>query len=280
MKLLAVLLLTNFVCQGSSYNILAIFPLKSKSHYAIIDPLMVRLAELGHNVTIYDPFPKKKQMCSNYKEVDISECFVLDEESARIETMLSMTSTRYTNLMILFMLGANIFTSDSIEKCPSLKLLLNSTEKYDLLITESFVSDMMLLFANKFQIPVITFIPNTLLPWLSNRMGNPDNPSYIPHMISGHSSKMSFVERIHNTLLYLISVVYYHQVTLKNDDEINKHYLGYSVPSLYDTVKNTSILFINANECLNPVIPLVPGIVSVAGIHIKSAAPLPEVRSF
>lgn len=275
----AFILLSSFVDLGFSYNILGVFPMQVKSHYAIIDPLMVRLAELGHNVTIYDPFPKKRPL-PNYNEFDTSKCFGISPEFGGIRAMLSMGDNRYNNLMLLFMIGINTFTLESFENCSPLKKLMNSTTKYDLLITESFMSDATQLFANKFQTPIVAFLPNTLLPWLSDRMANPANPSYIPHMVSGHSPKMTFIDRVHNTLFYFIGAVAYDRLILKRDDEINKHFLGSSAPSLYDTVKNTSIIFVNAHNSLTPVMPLVPGVVPIAGIHIKPASPLAKVRSF
>lgn len=274
------ILLTSFVCVGFSYNILAIFPFQSKSHYALIDPLMLRLSELGHHVTIYSHFPKKRTI-PNYNEVDISKCFAFPDgnEFNSIDAMMSMAANSYSNLLMLFMVSQTLYTIESVEKCPPLKALLNSTAEYDLFMTESFVSDAMLLFANKFQTPIVTYIPNILLPWLSDRMANPINPSYMPIMVSGYPSEMTFIERVQNTLLHLVAHLGYNYITLKNENEIVKHCLGSSAPSLYDTVKNTSIIFINAHESLNPVVPLVPGIKSIAGIHVKPIAPLPKVRS-
>lgn len=51
-----------------------------KSHYAFIDPILVALAEKGHRVYSYSPFPKTNNRIANYyDDVNISDCFQLAE---------------------------------------------------------------------------------------------------------------------------------------------------------------------------------------------------------
>lgn len=273
----SVLLLTIFIRVGFSYNILAVYPVHVKSHYAVIDPLIMRLVELGHHVTIYNSFPKK-QAIPNYNEVDISDCFNPRRVySMDIETRKSGAAAPYNHIMWLFTITKTIYTIESFENCPPLKALMNSTEKYDLLITESFVSDVMQLFANKFGVPTVTCISNMLLPWLSDRMGNPANPSYIPHILSGYVSTMTFTQRFQNAFLYVVSIVGHNKMILENEEKIVEHYLGSAAPSLFNIVRNTSIMFINAHYSLNPIIPLVSAVVPIGGIHIKQPGPLSKV---
>lgn len=266
-------MLSSFICVGTSYQILGVFPLQIKSHYAVIEPLLARLAERGHNVTVYSHFPKKEAK-PNYNEIDISECFEFKPEG--IEGLAPLEGHHF--LTVAATANFNNFTVETIEKCAPVKALFNSTDEYDLFITESFHSDTMLLLSNKLQIPTITFIPNSLVPWLADRMGNPMNPSYMPDMMTGYSAKMTFFQRTENTLLYLLSLFLYYTFTLSESDRVNKFYVGHSAPSLFKTVRNTDILFTNTHESLHPAIPLVPAVVPVGGIHIKPASALPKVR--
>lgn len=90
---------------------------------------------------------------------------------------------------------------------PSVKNLRNSTKKYDLIITEIFAADCSAGFASYFNVPIISVISSTILPWGNDRIGNPDNPSYIPNYYLPYTSKMTLVERVINTLFTLTNKI-------------------------------------------------------------------------
>lgn len=63
MKLYVVGLLTIFCAQYiESYNILAIFPQQSKSHFVMFERLLKELAKRGHEVDVVGHFPQKKPL--------------------------------------------------------------------------------------------------------------------------------------------------------------------------------------------------------------------------
>lgn len=45
-----------------SYNILAVFPLQSKSHYIMYERILKALAAKGHEVDVVSHFPQKTQL--------------------------------------------------------------------------------------------------------------------------------------------------------------------------------------------------------------------------
>ncbi len=263
----------------NSARLLAPLPFGAKSHYAFIDPILMKLVDLGHHVTVYTPFPKEST-APNYEQHDISFCPV---SRISVGSSIDNTASMFNNKWMfasLFPYIANA-TRGNIMECEPLYTLLNTTEKkYDLLIVESFVSDVMLLYANKFRIPVVAYMPNVLLPWLAERLQNPFNPSYVPNLRTGYLPKMTFLQRVDNTLYYSMLSFIYNNFILKNSEEVNKQLLGPSSTSLYDTVKNTSILFVGSHHSFHPIVPFVPGIVEIAGIHIRPVKSLPTVCVF
>jgi hypothetical protein len=50
-------------------RILGLFPLPSHSHFAVPSALLKELANRGHQVTVYSPFPEKSQT-PNYTNID------------------------------------------------------------------------------------------------------------------------------------------------------------------------------------------------------------------
>ena len=257
-----------------SYNIVGVFPLQAKSHFRFIDPLMVRLAEKGHKVTSYNAFPKNYRI-PNYVDISLRGCYYLDDHFASFDTLLEKSSNPFVSALRLTEFD---FDLRKFEKCAPLMRLLNSTENYDLLVTETFVTDFTLIFSAKFQIPFVSSLPNQLVPWLTGRLGNPSNPSYFPNIFSGRSSPMNYIERVQNTLLHLETVFVYNLWNLRKADEVFQHFLGQSAPSVYDVVKNASVILTNAHESFGSNLPQVPGIVNVGGMHIKLAHMLPKVN--
>lgn len=45
--------------QSNAYRILGLFPHPAISHYRVFEPILIGLAEAGHNVTVFSHFPSK-----------------------------------------------------------------------------------------------------------------------------------------------------------------------------------------------------------------------------
>ena len=59
-----------FVAHGAhGAKILGIFPLPGKSHFIISSALLKELANRGHQVTVFSPFPEKSPI-PNYTNID------------------------------------------------------------------------------------------------------------------------------------------------------------------------------------------------------------------
>ncbi len=272
------LFIVNNAFRADASRILAVLPFPSKSHYAVIDPVLMRLAELGHHVTVYNPYTKNR-VIPNYVEHDLSICSESKpSEFGVIEEVVSLANNKWF-FALLFATFWKI-KKENIVDCEPLYKLLKSDEKFDLLITESFNSDLMLLYAHKFRIPFITFVSCDPFPWLMERTQNPFNPSYVPTVMTSHLPKMTFLERMDNTLYYLLLSFVYNYFVLNQCERVNKELLGPESPSLYDTVKNTSILLLVNHHSINAMKPLMPAVVEIAGTHIKPAALLPRVCNF
>lgn len=269
----------SFVCCISSVHpskILAIFPFPAKSHYAIPDPLLVRLAERGHEVTVYTPYLKRRPI-PNYTEVDTSQCFLPPDHSLDLNEMKEKAANRFSRLWSWF---TYVTIYEDLVECEPLLKLFSSTDqhKFDLLITETFNTDVLLVFAVRFQTPFITVHTNVLTPWMSRSMGIPHNPSYLPGIQDEFLFRRSFWQRVTNTVVYLVALILYDTISLRTSDSSARYLFRESWNgSLYDVSKRCSILFANSHPSVNVRMPLVPGVVEIGGIHIRNASVLPEV---
>jgi glucuronosyltransferase len=146
-----------------------------------------------------------------------------------------------------------------------------------LVITELFNTDCYVAFAYKFQVPFISIVTTPLLPWGYERFANPDNPSYNGNLFLGHSDRMSFLERLVNTIYLKKSQWEYHYWFDLPSDAIARKYFGESLPPLVDIVRNTSLVLVNRHFSLNQPVPNVPAVIEVGGIHVQIPKKLPEV---
>lgn len=274
------LLLAAIVCFSSlseSAKILALFPIGLKSHFLIFDSLMMKLAERGHNVTVYSAFTKNRKI-ANYNEIDGSNCLTISERHFDIDNIVPMKGV-HRQIWTLF---ANTDFTEHFLNCESTRQLMNTNESYDLIITELFIVDVTFGLLHKFSktAPYISLCANTLYPWAADRTGNPDNPSYItfnhnvwPLNQNGHST---FWQRLYNTYAYLLAKIMFKWRGEYPADRINRKYFGNEIPSYAQIAENVSLILSFSHFSTQEIQPLLPNIIQIGGIQIKDAAPLPE----
>lgn len=270
------ILATSKIQQAHTSKILALFPYPLKSHFIMFDALLVELAKRGHNVTVVTTFPKKIAI-QNYTEIDVSSCFQLPAIRFELERAFSYHSSLLRDLF------SYVQAYDDILKCPPMRDLIYTSEKYDLIITEIFSSDAMLAYVHQFKIPFISFCSTPLLTWASDRVGIPDNPAYISFSYNDKPLDVkhsTFLQRLYNTYAYVLSRLKYKlQSEFKTDKIVRKHF-GQDTPSLDEIAKNTSLIFTFSHYSINSPRPMVPGVVEVGGIQIKDPSPLPPVNIY
>lgn len=70
---------------------------------------------------------------------------------------------------------------------------------------EVYGTDCLSAFASLFDIPIVGISPTGYLPWVLDRMGNPDNPSYIPNYFTPFTGKLHLLEKMQTTFANLMT---------------------------------------------------------------------------
>lgn len=232
---------------------------------------MKGLAARGHEVVVISHFPQKTQI-PNY--TDISLVGSMPNFVSTVPLDVIATDSVYTIVTLLAELAVT-GCEKTLSHPPVLKLI-NSKETFDLVITELFNTDCYVGFAYKFQAPFISIVTTPLLPWGYERFANPDNPSYIGNIFLGHSDKMSFLERLVNTIYLKKSQWEYHYWFDLPSQAVARRYFGESLPPLAEFVRNTSLVLVNRHFSLNQPVPNVPSVIEVGGLHVQIPKKLPE----
>lgn len=269
--------LTFFMLIGTlnGYKILAVLPNPAKSHFAVFEPLMKALARKGHELTVLSYFPQEQHV-ERYTDLNLG-----NSQNQRISVFdlgnyQGYRYEKYRTIVALARMGYETCT-DALA-VPSVQHLIRSNRTFDLLISEYFDTDCFLGFADIFKIPVIGISSCTMLSIFNERLGNPNNPAYIPNNLLLFSDRMSFFERVENTVFGLLQQLVWQVLVDKPSNSIVKEVFGEQTPSLEEMAYKTSIILVNSHFSLMSPRPQVPGVIDVGGMHIGKLKKLPRVR--
>ncbi|NP_001243972.1 UDP-glycosyltransferase UGT46A2 precursor [Bombyx mori] len=269
----------------ASAKILGLFPHTGKSHQMVFDPLLRRLAEKGHHVTVVSFFPVKNPP-ANYTNISLESLAKLGVETIDLSwyessnSILKMTGPEKIYEELTAMQPLSYMAVDVCSKLVGFEPLARTLRQdYDVILVENFNSDCMLGLAHIYgqKAPIIALLSSSLMDWSPSRIGVSDNPSYVPIVTSTFTTPMSFVQRLKNTVLNIYYKLWFrYAIQLKEKEIIENHY-GRKIVDLEELARNTTLMFVNVHHSFNGVRPLLPGIVEVGGMHLDhKRKPIPE----
>lgn len=152
---------------------------------------------------------------------------------------------------------------------PEVKNLLSSNATFDLVIQELLVCEALLGFGHFYKAPTI-FLNSVggVFP-VSSMVGNSQPYSYVP---TGHlalSDEMTFMERVVNSVAFLVeSVVHIRFIYRKGERTLHEYFP--EAPPLEDLVRNVSLVLLNAHySVVETPRPYVPKMIAIGGFHVQ-----------
>lgn len=275
MKLLTLpLLLLYFVQFSCCYKILGIFPYNGKSHFDVFEPLLKALANKGHDLTVISYFPLKEPI-ERYHDISLLESGEPLLNFYNVDSFKGYTYEKYLSGLILAYFGYQACSKGLATN--AMQDFIKRNDTFDLIITEYFNNDCFLGLAHKYKIPIIAVSSCTMMPWLNSRYANPNNPSYIPNNFMPFSDRLTFLERVENTMANILNeFIFFLFMDLPSNLVAWKHF-GDDLPLLSEIVYNTTLVLMNTHFSLNLPRPQPPNVIDVGGIHIGAVKKLPEV---
>lgn len=259
-------------------NILVILPTFGPSHFYAFDALVTGLSNRGHNITFMSPLVPKSVKSKNVKHIPLTG----DHVDGITFDILSSHGAGDTDSHAPGFLSAFAFHNMAMKTCGSvlptesvLNTINNTDNKFDIVIVEAFVTDCFAPIAKEFNASLVLFSTSMLMPWYYDSIGQPDNPAYIPSLMSGVPSKMKFKERVVNVMVHLWQQFFrYVFIARFNDVEVKDIY-GKPIDS-GKLIQDTSLMLTNTYFPLNGAFPNVPAKVDIGGIHIGKLKAVPE----
>lgn len=153
-------------------------------------------------------------------------------------------------------------------------IIVQSNHKpFDVVITETFVSECISSLPAKLNVPLIYFItPPLLITYEEIRIvGHVPNPAIVSHVMSNCGVLKTFAQRFTNTIstVSMSFTIWYTEfmATIFDPQPFDK----------FETIK-PSILFINSHYITDSARPLPPNVIPISGVHLDKPKKIPKVR--
>lgn len=171
---------------------------------------------------------------------------------------------------------------------PVKKFIAEENLSFDLVISEQFQQEALNIFAYKYNCPLIVIGTLGYGEHMHNARGHITPWSHVPHFFSYSNDKMTFVERLQNVIFTLYDVMgrklyYYPKVNEMAREAFRQleNQRGGKLPSVEELEKKISVHLMNSHSALSFPRPKMPGMIDIAGVHIKPTKPLPsDIQEF
>lgn len=263
---------------AESANILGVFPLAGKSVNILYNRLFKGLADAGHNVTIISAFGNTLPIL-NGSYTDVHLTGFVEAYDSLVDHMNLLETPEENSISQIKEIFEALFSSwnDTLNH-PHVKKLLASDAKFDLMITEYFWSESLLVFSKIYSCPVVLFTSiGGINPWVNDMVGNPMPPSYVPHffLLGDYSRGMNFCDRTHNLFFYLYDFIFKHYISFPAHNKLLKRNFQ-DPPDVATLYSNVSLVLLGSHSSLRQATPLVPNVVEIGGFHIDPPKKLPK----
>ncbi|XP_044729030.1 UDP-glycosyltransferase UGT5-like [Chrysoperla carnea] len=267
-------IIIHFVTFNNAANILALFPMSSKSHAMIGYDLCESLAKRGHNVTHVSAFPRGTKL-QNYYEVDLTDFMNSFQETENSNTGIISIFTdgliSYTNKVFEFY-GQ---LTEIVLRDKNLQKIINSKQNFDVILMGAISQEALLGIGHHFRAPIIITSPSGMNMFVDDLVGNQAPYSYVPNMLLNYSNRMTFIQRFVNSVIGFYVNIYKHVVHYPNQNKILYKYFQ-NAPDIHELMKNVAIVLSNSHESVSFPRPLVKNVVNVAGLHVLEPKMLPS----
>jgi len=165
----------------------------------------------------------------------------------------------------------NLFLRD-----PALEYVWKS--KPDVILLTATLNDCGLAFVQKFKVPFIYVSTSGMASWVAQNMGNPEHPAYVPNQFLSYSHEMTFVQRLKNTYMNILTPILRKKLILNRLETTIQHFLNDSSFSISDVDKSASMTLVNNHHAFSFPRPLMPNTVDVGGMHCRKPRKIQEDR--
>lgn len=274
--MLILFLISVYIKCITTARILGIVPTPSYSHQVVFRPIWAELSLRGHEVVVITTDPMNNLSLTNLTEIDLHSAYDIWIKHD-IANYMAVNQFNFGNLIDKMINTMSDLAHNQMNH-PKVQELLNiGNNTFDIVLAE-LMFPTMCAFSKLYNCPCIGIASMDISGVVfHNLLGNSAHPSLHPDPMVPFHGKLSFMERLGSTIMYLFTQ-YLKLVYTETSDEFLKKYFGQHVVSIDTLMNDMDLVFVNVNPVLNPVRPVTPAtILFGGGTHITVPKPLPQV---
>ncbi|XP_031633767.1 uncharacterized protein LOC116347346 [Contarinia nasturtii] len=255
-------------------NILILSALPSYSHHKWNSVIGRALGSRNHNVTILSPyFVKNPPNGVQYLHTDIRQN---DFE----EYMNKALRRREKLCTIIELFKLAVLTRKmcfSVLQTAAFHQLLDYPhDSFDLIIHDFTGGPCLMPFLHKFKKALLVVAtPFSYSTLLSSIIGGHEHYAYVSHTVLAYNTTMTFWQRFINFSVLLAEHFVRQYIILDELDMIMPKYFGSDLPPISQLEKRAKLALINAHPIIDNLGPMLPTVISIAGIHIGEVNDMP-----
>uniref|UniRef100_A0A1Y9H2X1 Uncharacterized protein n=1 Tax=Anopheles dirus TaxID=7168 RepID=A0A1Y9H2X1_9DIPT len=260
-------------------KILFLVPFPAPSHWLWIEHFVKELLSRGHELTAITNFAAKESH-RNYTEILIDPPYDIPYYFPVSDIYDSKYNSDLNNLFLYWRVGLST-TQYALENENVQQFIEHDDTDFDVIISEQFYQEAFLMFAHKYRAPIVTLCTLGHANHIDQAMGLVTPWSFVPHPVLLLSDDMTFSQRCYNFVISLADLVVRQLYYIPQQNKLaQKHFARIEgpelMPSVRDLEKSISVILVNSHHSTSPPRPNIPGLVNVAGAHIKPAKQLPD----
>ncbi|XP_037040047.1 UDP-glucosyltransferase 2-like isoform X4 [Bradysia coprophila] len=260
----------------SAANILGLMGVPSPSHHNWNRNIFYKLAARGHNLTILSA-DVDRDATPGVHYIWAEEVYSHLYNGSRGFNLMDMTKEGPFEELLSFY-GWLRRSCEGYYKSKGFQTLLDYPDdfKFDLILVDYSCEPCLLGFSKKFNYPPTVGVSAFSLPhYTYHFVGGHRHFSYVPHFNAEYESKMNFIERLDNFLLYMWDDWFYLYKFLPQQDVAMK--AAFNDPNLPDVrtlLRKIILALCNTHYSIQKSEPLPPNIIPVGGLQIQEPKPL------
>ncbi|XP_073944168.1 UDP-glycosyltransferase UGT5-like [Choristoneura fumiferana] len=265
------LLFLSVVCSCQCANILYVIPFTSKSHYILLRPIGLELAQRGHNVTAITAF-KETEHPPSYHQVIADDKKIWDISEGGRPNVFTMVDISEEEFHAKILWGGGLASTKVALESKMVQDFLKKDNTFDLVISENFFQEALYLLAYKYDTPLV------LVTTFGNCMRNNivmRNSLQLATVISEFiviNDPSSFMGRFRNFYFAVYEYFWWRFWYLEKQMALAKKYipnLPEPIPSLEEMQRNASLFLMNGHFSFDTPAAYLPNLIEVGGLHLN-----------
>lgn len=168
----------------------------------------------------------------------------------------------------------------AIYRDPIYQQLANSTDKFDLVVTDGTFNECVLPLVKTLDVPLVYMVSMVPAPWLLDAIGSSMSLDHVPHPVSSFVDQMNLWQRTYNTLSGWMTSYLHRWLVIPVVDRLASQMLDSPKTSVLDIEdRHLSLMITNTHFSVNYQLPLPPAVIEAGGLHcVPATRSLPQVR--